>query len=334
MSFYCSRIDHGCRIEPDGLVKPCCTFRYPGWQSMEEMHASQIFQDVKNKQNTTDWPMECGNCKQKEDLGIRSVRTDSNNDHVLFQKIKSDYLHVDAAVNNLCNLACQTCSPEFSTSYAKVFKEKNRYKKDGQQAFQQVMESGRVIELELLGGEPLFNPYTIEFLNNPPDSLRRIRIISNGTRFFDFEPLTRSKKKIQLVLSIDGLEKVFEYCRWPAKWHVFQENFKSYLGLQGRYSNFTVGFILTISALNVRDIDKVTEYAKAHGVILIYNTLTIPDVLSIKYSNSLTRHAICNSVNLPIGTAGDNEKQLQEWLARNDAARQIDYRHYLGDING
>ena len=63
------------------------------------------------------------------------------------------------------------------------------------------------------------------------------------------------------MLSADGIETMFEYCRYPAKWNVFEENFNKVLNITDQYDNMDVRIGYTISVYSIGNLaDSLTYY--------------------------------------------------------------------------
>jgi hypothetical protein len=335
MTFSCSRIDHTIRIDTTGDVYFCCAMRgQPMFASYQELRSSEWYKQIKDLAAQGIWPTECQQCKDQEDHGQPSFRTSSNRKHAIFRHINPDYRILDVSTDNVCNAACQTCNAGSSTFYAKTFGKKKLLVNKGESLIAQYL-SDNVVQIDLSGGEPLYSRSYKNIIDNLPNSVRWLRINTNGSIYYDFASILDRNIILELTVSFDATGRAFEYIRWPLKWDQADENFNRWVELKNRYaSRMKLSINFTVSALNIALIDDMRQYAKIHGVGLSYNYLNRMDVLDIRYRNHLTERAINVQYDFPIACDRNNDDELTEWLERNDQARKINYRDYLGENNG
>jgi len=87
--------------------------------------------------------------------------------------------------------------------------------------------------LHVTGGEPTINPEFFDLLNHlieTGDSKNiTLEVTTNATkihpRFFD---TVKKFKELTLTISMDGVDKTYEYVRYPARFDVVFENIKKY----------------------------------------------------------------------------------------------------------
>jgi len=123
----------------DGRAYPCCMTEITNelavgnvkTQTLKEVVNSPKMKEMrKGMLEGKPLPASCERCKGREDAGFSSMRIGMNNnwyDKVkdLIEDTKPDgevtnlrLLYWDIRFSNYCNLACRTCSPTFSTSWA------------------------------------------------------------------------------------------------------------------------------------------------------------------------------------------------------------------------
>lgn len=119
--------------------------------------------------------------------------------------------------------------------------------------FQNILPTLNV--LSFAGGEPTLNPIVHKILNycveNNYSQNITVFISSNFTnlnkKFFDLMP---KFKKFELIASIDGIEHVQEYIRYPSDWLTIKQNFeiaRTYM----QYSNVKILVNITVNILNI-----------------------------------------------------------------------------------
>jgi hypothetical protein len=62
-------------------------------------------------------------------------------------------------------------------------------------------------------------------------------------------------KQFELIASIDGIEKVNDYCRFPSKWSQVSANYLKAKQLMGDHPNIKILINVTVSLLNVMNLD-------------------------------------------------------------------------------
>jgi hypothetical protein len=156
----------------------------------------------------------------------------------------------------------------------------------------------------------------------------------------EIERLLEKGVHVDLVISMDGTEQVFEYCRFPLEWDRFSKNVKHYRQLQKQYPNLSLLLWSSISALCISDLPNMIEFAESLGISFNGAPVQFPEVLSIGKTNRLTTQAKAILINskhqfanklapLVAVESKDSTNELEHFLANNDATRKINYRNFL-----
>lgn len=334
MTFSCARIQHCIRINNtnDEQVGFCCALKgkIPNFFSVDEMYASNWYAGFVQKQEQGIWPDECEQCSDQEKYNQLSFRQTSNKKHQVYKKLNPNYKVFDISTDNICNAACQTCGPGSSSLYAKIMNYSPMLQNKGIQYIERYLDDN-VIQVDLAGGEPFYSKSYRKILANLPDSVKWLRINTNGSMPYDLSDLLNRGIVIELTVSIDAIGNLFEYIRWPLKWDVVEENLLFWIKQRDENSKLKLALNPTISALNIEHIEKIRDYAKKLNLAISYNHLNRVDVLDIRYRNKLTERAINVQYDFPIAVDRDNSIELEEWLKHNDQARGIDHRTYYGE---
>jgi len=230
-------------FDSQGIFGPCCQFvnrkrLFGNSSSIDEYLNSKELENLKEDLNNGVQVNECRFCWNQEKLGMRSMRQHSENDPI--DSIKEVFI----TFGNQCNTACRICNASRSSlieKHNKLYKSENKIENyklmkwlnqehlfpNGKTWYTQIIDDveNLVENLELLqisGGEPFINVHfdrLIDRLVNSGKKLPKIRITTNGS--FTKEQIEKLEKfeEIQLLLSVDGLNKTFyEYLRWPLKY--------------------------------------------------------------------------------------------------------------------
>jgi MoaA/NifB/PqqE/SkfB family radical SAM enzyme len=158
--------------------------------------------------------------------------------------------------------------------------------------------------LSFAGGEPTLNPIVHKILSycveNGYDKNIIVFLSSNFTNLKDdFFKLMKGFKRFELIASIDGIDKVQEYLRFPSKWSTIKRNFE--LAKTHMQSNNTkLVTNITVSILNIFYIRQLLDYIdstdriepKYHQWPYNINLLNMPFELQINWIPNELRKTI------------------------------------------
>ena len=258
-------------------------------------------------------PKECQICWEKEDTGAESYRQFGNRQYKIFgNKTSEEYLSLlgikdlehpvdyNLDITNLCNLKCYMCT---GVSSSKLLVENNDlgfenldqkdydYEEGKLSYLIDQIEKNHVTHVTLQGGEPLMNPKIISLLEklsvkNTAEKLT-IWITTNGTMYnkklFD---ILSAFKDVKIIFSIDGVNKVNDYLRFPSDFSQIKSNFINYLNLQ----NATFMITNVVQNFNLLYVNDIIEFANTYNTHLHLNILTGPSVLHYSVLPYSTRH--------------------------------------------
>lgn len=313
---YCPRLDHFVRFNPNGTVSRCGHMtRAPEFSSLEEMEQSPWLRNTKLSFHKGVWPNECSRCKQTESINGTSIRLNA----VDFdqKQTRQDYLTVGGVLDNVCNSACQTCNENLSTKIGSL-KSQDYIRIDNSNRFWS-LPLDRVVHLDINGGEPSASKNYQDVLQNIPPNIKSIRINTNCSIVMsEISNLINRGIHVTVTVSLDGIEAVHDYVRWPIKWDKFYKNLMTYknLGIQ-ELNTWT-----TVSALNIGDFENILKFVNDHELNHSYALLQDPEVLNVKYSNSNT---LPFKDVLPGQVAVDmnNQLELDAFIAKQNTLRGI-----------
>ncbi len=237
---------------------------------------------VKNK--------ECELCYEIEDNGGYSMRnyavkqypyenfkeiTDLTTGEI--SEVNVNYL--DLSWSNKCNLQCRMCSPWASDQLVKEYKEVNldlpatvdfnfinKWKfEDILPVLENVM-TGELDTILVTGGEPLINnefyKFCIELNKRGLSKNINLSFHTNLTVLPQkWEEVFLPFKCVNFKVSIDGINEVYEYIRFPGKWNIVKENIKEVCDtiLKGN-TNFEIEFHVVFSMFNLHGIKELLDY--------------------------------------------------------------------------
>lgn len=266
--------------------------------SIHDWFNGRYLTSVREKMLNGERVSECETCYKNESTHGSSTRTwrnakyfEQHND-LQEQSIKK----VDLKLGNKCNLKCKMCFPYASSELWKEWKQLGWNTKDKDpnsdtswkyydgyfkedyswpkvtsniDKIKKASEGTKV--LHVTGGEPTINPEFFDLLNHliaTGDSKNiTLEVTTNATkihpRFFN---TVKQFKELVLTVSMDGVDKTYEYVRYPAKFDVVFENIKKYsafVGTLGGNSKLKFNFVLQMWNLHnaVDVVKRLTPYA-------------------------------------------------------------------------
>ena len=314
----CVRFKHFARLNPDGTVSRCGHMvKAPRFNSFYELTISDWNKNLK------DWPDECIRCRLSEQEGKESIRQFAEKQHEELSSIRSDYLVIGGVLDNICNSACQHCNPHLSTKFGAITGKPIAV--DNADKFYDFPQE-RIVKLDINGGEPTASPNYKTLLEHLPPNVRYVRINTNGSLRIDVERLLERGIDVTVTMSLDGLDLVHDYLRWPITWNTWLKQFNHYKNIID--DNFHLDLWSTISALNIADFENIKKFVEDNQASWAWAFLESPDVLSVRQTNFFTEPNK-NLFENVIATEQDNSHKLTEWLNYQDSIRQINYKDYL-----
>ena len=184
----------------------------------------------------------------------------------LFDDVKNFALkHVDLRWTNSCNQACVYCGPEYSSKWAQELKETYKSNRDARQEVKDfVFENVDHLEnVYLAGGEPMLMKENKEFLlllkeKNPNCNIRvNSNLSTTQTGIFE---LLCGFKNVHWTISVESIEKEYEYIRHHGVWKDFETNLNVISKLDHKISFNMLHFIL-----NYKSIHECVDYLQAKG---------------------------------------------------------------------
>jgi sulfatase maturation enzyme AslB (radical SAM superfamily) len=228
----------------------------------------------------------CQRCKNQEAKGIRSLRqvfVDQAKNLGIVEVRDPDAPSVPQAIevrlSNLCNFKCRMCFPMYSSLLDKEVSENPQLKKyflQDEVDYGKVHSNQQLIDdiitmipnlkwINLTGGEPMILPEVMdlvdEIIRQGRESEIALHITTNCSTIHP-KMLEHFKKfkKIQLTLSLDGIDKTAEYIRHGTIWNKVNSNFHQYGELLTKNEHIYSNINIALSAYSILDIDRTIDY--------------------------------------------------------------------------
>lgn len=257
-------------IRPDGLALPCC--RYPHLDILKEQ--STIDKDFRNSEH---WNLirrkmlaneeveGCSLCYQEEKNQIKSMRQAGLSRGNYRTENPAELRYLELTFSNLCNLACVSCSAEFSSKWKAEDIKRGRLNKDkalvthGYSTNNMPIDLTKVETLKIMGGEPFLEQEKfIQLMERLNLENLKLIVYTNGTILPNdyLKSLIDRCKEVRFAVSVDGLGTINDWYRWPSKFEDVEKN----LNVYNKWWSDDQRFLLLI-----------------HHVINVYNVWTIKE---------------------------------------------------------
>jgi len=265
-------------IRPGNRVYPCCRFKTPVCNfdgDVKNIIHSTAYQELRTESSQGKFISGCEKCYYEESIGHKSLRQEFNEQ---YDTDTAELEYLEIGIDNLCNLTCDGCNSEFSTSW--MAKEKLIYG----EPLHGLMENlpitsvpSSVKKILFLGGEPLITDKHLDLIKNIDTSIE-IVYNTNATFIPNNTCLEQMKRhKTRFIISIDGYGALNETVREGTKWQQV-ENFIQWAQLH----KFDFEFNTVLHINNYYGIFELQNYLADFDKNWYINVLTYPTNLDIK----------------------------------------------------
>lgn len=276
-------------ISTTSQVRPCCRSKNEhitdDWNQsvFNEGIESSAHKTARQQMREGDWPACCTVCKNSENKFGHSARhlflRDFDGLDFSKEPTNQDITQIDVKFNNTCNLACVMCNTDSSSQIYDFVKNypqfapasmgpsivTNWMEEEKLQWCKKVIVQGNLQTLKTTGGEPFAQKHFWQLIdwcleNNYTNF--EVKITTNGTKFNKpyLEKLSKFKQ-VQLCISCDGTEGVYEYIRHKSSWKNFTKN----MALLQKYVEDHADVFIT------PNLHCVLQAYNCHNVIDLYN---------------------------------------------------------------
>ncbi len=204
--------------------------------------------------------------------------------------VEHDVITLDLRLGNTCNLQCVMCRPVDSSKWvkhAKVLAEelqtevkwdwkhkildykdsKFEWYKDPEFLESFYENASNIKHIIFGGGEPLYIKEHKEIIKQLVErgyaKEIELRYHTNGTIWDDeVAQLWHSFKRVEVMISLDGMNEVNDYIRYPANWSTIEQNLRKYDALP---DNFDIKILCTVQALNIDHLPDFSDWLLAQN---------------------------------------------------------------------
>lgn len=291
----CSLPFNSVSIDASGRLRQCCNADSGVFPeninviSVDQIINNSSIQDIRRSLLNNIEDSKCSRCWKMESVGNQSFRNIANidRDHGLASidpnsfKETIDFLdirYLDITLGNKCNLACRMCHPGSSSLVAKQYIELgypiysspmlefDRIGKD--KILELIVNAKNLSSIYLLGGEPLINEFHDEIIDLliEKDKAKDITLHYSTNLHTDVEKHLERWTKFKMVeisVSIDGTDEVYQYIRWPGSWKKVYGNLTKVCEIARQHRNLVPSIAVTAQNLNVGNIPSLINAIQA-----------------------------------------------------------------------
>lgn len=278
-------------VRGNNQIFPCCRFKSPVGVfdgNLDSILFSEAYEKLRNS-NIDDLP-QCAKCSYEEKNNKKSLRQKFNEQYDT-DKIELEFLEI--GFDNICNLTCDGCWSDWSSSWSKKINP-DADKKSHYTSIEEIKHVPKSVrKILFLGGEPLMtnrHEKFLELIENP--SLVDVIYNTNGTFILrdDFVVFLQKFKSAKFILSIDAYGNLNDKVRSGSSWKdiiYFIEQIKRFK------FDLEVNTVLHIN--NWHGIKKLESFVRSLNVEWTINILTYPKHLDI--SNIENKNQILDIIN-------------------------------------
>jgi organic radical activating enzyme len=289
---YCSLAWLGVTTDPDGTLRPCCVSRDKilkddgtpyniGIDKLETIYNSNYYKNLRRDMLDGVKIAGCETCYSNENTGRESRRLINNQHFKDFSftstSADTDIRYLDLRLGNQCNLKCRMCSPMNSSMVEDEFSKNpdpildkfylksnitvnNWYETD---IFDHNINPHipNLSTLYMTGGEPTLIKKNYDIMQRLLDNGRNDVILIINTNMTNTNPkfyqLLKQFKKVIVQMSIDAIDDLATYIRYPTDFKVVDQTIHELLSL-GDNVNLIAGPV--IQTLNLNRLVELFEY--------------------------------------------------------------------------
>jgi MoaA/NifB/PqqE/SkfB family radical SAM enzyme len=276
----CSAFWKHTNIRNNNLIYPCCRFKSPIQKfdgNVESILHSKEYEQLRTASLNGEHIDGCTKCYYEEEQGKRSLRQKFNEEHSI-NKVELEFLEV--GLDNICNLTCDGCWAEFSSSWSeKQYPDKPKSFHIRSSSDLDRLPSS-LKKILFLGGEPLMTKRHYKILQKIEDKSEvSVTYNTNGTFQLDSETISLLKefKQVHFIVSVDGYGKLNEKVRSGTVWGDVITFIQSIKRLK-----FSITLHTVVHLNNWHGLGELAEFTEYLNLDWTTNVLTYPAHLDIR----------------------------------------------------
>jgi radical SAM protein with 4Fe4S-binding SPASM domain len=270
---------------PDGSVLPCCIADHHSHmgntqtQTLHEIWNGEEFKEMRRNMLSGRKCKQCTACYKMEETGVGSFRQSVNKKYSHYIPLVDNTYgdgsldevtlrYFDVRWSNICNFKCRSCSPTYSSSWAKEEGRENIFIFAGGNNNDYLFEQFKpyfkdIEEFYFAGGEPLLTDKHYDILNHLIDIGKTDVEIRYNTNLSILKykqqsiiDLWKHFPTINIGASIDSWGERAEYIREGTDWNVIESNIKR---IQDETPHVNIQMHSVVSLFNIATLDSFLE---------------------------------------------------------------------------
>lgn len=267
--------------------------------TFEQVQNSEYMQNLRQQFLDGKKPRACRRCWTEERAGRTSKRMIN---HIKLSKMPDPgpwtteakpLIFLDLKLGNICNLKCRVCNP-FSSSQLATEEIQFASQEEKKQTWgYKMLRAGawprespdfwtqldqhidQVQWIEFTGGEPFLISEHFDLLER---MVQRgvahnvdIHYNTNGTQMPPRGPdIWRHFKRVEIAVSVDGVDQSFEYQRSNAVWSEVQQNIRQFNEMRDANANIETQVCSTVSIFNVLELPKLAHWIRSQNFTYVH----------------------------------------------------------------
>ena len=286
-------------IGTKGTYQICCDHLTPPEHSLnikdvsfDQWKNSSYVAEIKNSFKQNQQHTGCASCWRNELSTQTSYRKRILKEYAFF-KINTDsdqIVNIEIQLGNLCNLSCLMCD---ETQSSAILAENKRLginvhnQKDfswANSAFEnlfQMLLDLKPQTINIRGGEPLYNKQLLNLIEKLPEencSNTLLHITTNATIWNDrWADAIKKFKTVRFMFSIDAIDSLYEYIRFPASWNTVKNNINKII----KINNVNPLVHSVVQNLNVGSLGPLIQWCQEQNLWLNFDQVNGHQYLAI-----------------------------------------------------
>lgn len=306
-------------IKQEGKISAC--WRYPDrigdymLDTLADVWNGEELRTLRKQLLNGEQPSGCRSCWDMEKNGVTSTRQQTTIDYermITYDEVKSviaddysmpyDFVRsVEIRFDNICNLMCRHCSPDYSSKWEvavkkdqalmnkmveyETYRKKDYHVKLHDDMIDEVVACApNLQEVLIAGGEPLYHDKHYAFIERLLPHANHIMLSYNSNlttveyKGKSILELWKNFRKVLLRVSIDGDPSCYDYVRVHNDLPKIEENIKKVHQLR----NVSMNATCTTSLLNITRLVPTIKYFLSLGAYFHTSLVQYPNALNIQ----------------------------------------------------
>ena len=262
-------------------ISCCCNLEYP---LTNQNLSVDPFNNLKKSMDSGKLPSDCFKCIHEEKTGgvserIRDILAKDIDELENFKNTRSiKTFELRILVSNICNLACRSCEPYSSSTFAKItnadhLDHLNVDVTDIEKFWEVItntiiakVDSSQHFYMHFMGGEPLLHKGNRKIINwlldNNLNDKTFIRITTSINIPIDAKLLESFDqfKGVDFLFSFDSVNENYHYVRWPAKFEKTLNNLNEIVDYKTRSKSQTSFNYILSPVFSLNNIFYIKDY--------------------------------------------------------------------------